>query len=897
MTERISRGGSSIVLLVSVLLLTTAFVMTVAANSPEEITECIEIDAPGTYELQNNVSSDGTCFEITADDVVFDGQGHTITGGDDGFGQVPAMTVFGDDNVTVTDVAIDGDSDVGVSVSNIEHVFLANITADGPGLGLNGISVDNTANITLQDVDVTGYRGSITLTATDGFTIESTSLEGGIHDGIELLGASNGTIQDVVGVDKGDSVVAVPDTMMGITSNVTMDNVTAKESGMGVHLESGDVWEISITNSTAIDNDGSGFVLGAEDVSLSDSQATRNGEYGILLDETSDTVITNVDARENTANALRVDGSPDVSVEKLDIGDSTAANTTLSIAEATDIELGGTTAPGNSLPDLISIHRYFQVESVSEESALTVSVQYNSSDVTEVNESTLSMWAYDGEWSEYEGTTVDTDEQSITGVLESFSTVGVFGEEKEELSPSFTFEPDEPEVGDQVTFNASESSSPNGEIVEYRWNFTGDSEFDHTTADPETTWTYSDTNEYHVVLEIEDEAGVKATVERDVVVTESDDDPEANLIVVAASLDETDVVVGDTVTVTAEITNDGDGEGVHTAELEIDGVVKSDESVTVKPGETETVEFTYTFEDVGEYEIAVDGVTGGLVTVSEPSTSPPPTPSPEPDIAVSSASLDETAVAIHDTVNVTVVLENSGDADGEHELSMTVGSDSVATETVSVDAGETAELSLAHTFDVAGEFEVRVDDVEAGTVTVSAADHSPAEFQVSDLTPAVDIDEPGEAASISATIENVGNETDTQTVEGTLDGETVFEETLTLEEGESHTVTIDLETAALEYSRSYEYTIRTDDGTATGVLTVGPEPEPGGDEDDTTEEEAADGEREDDTTEEGTVEDESEDDTTEEGAVEDDTADEEGPGFGVVVALVASLMAVLLVRR
>ena len=103
---------------------------------------------------------------------------------------------------------------------------------------------------------------------------------------------------------------------------------------------------------------------------------------------------------------------------------------------------------------------------------------------------------------------------------------------------------------------------------------------------------------------------------------------------------------------------------------------------------------------------------------------------------------------------------------------------------------------------------------------------APADFKVTYLTPSVEIDDPGDDASISATIENSGDETGTQSVEITFDQETIYEEDITLESGESETISKDLETDDLDYGATYEYTVSTDDDSETGTLNVGEQPEP-----------------------------------------------------------------------
>lgn len=664
--------GHGLVFATVVVVATVLLSAGAAADSPEPITECTVIDESGVYELQNDVSSGGTCFEIEADDVVLDGQGYTVTGGNDG-DSLTYVIRAGEENNTITNVDINGTSDYGISIS-VDSPTISDVTLDGSDTTgeVTGILSDSAGDITIRNVELVDYRDGIELNNVDGFTVEAVSAKATTGHTIEISQSGDGIVRDTVasggGSDAYPGTINVNDRgIWSSPSNVTLDNVTAKGNNDGIHVESGDVSGISITNSAAIGNFRSGIVLHATDVEVTDSRVLDNNEYGILLADGSDTTITDVQTRGNAENALRVDGSPDVSVESLDIGDSTAPNTTLSIAEATDVELGSTAAPEDSPTELASIHRYFQAEALTEESNLSVSVQYEDADVAHVEESTLSLWNHDGEWNEYEGTTVDTDEQSISGTIEEFSTVGVFGEDGDEESPVF-------------------------EVTE---------------------------------------------------VTLSDEDVEE----------------GTDVSINATVENTGNAAGEYTAELEIDGSVESNTTIRLDSGEAETVEFTYTFEDAGDYEVTVGDVTR--------------------------------------------------------------------------------------------------------TVTVSSTGHS-AEFEVRDLTPSIEIDDPGDDATISATIENTGDGTDTQNIEVRVDGILVHEEAVTLDPGESHTFSVDLDTTGLNHGTTYEYSVSTDNDSKVGPLTVAEE----------------------------TADDDDADDDD-----DDLLSENDGSGFGIGAAVVALLAVAVLLRK
>lgn len=75
-------------------------------------------------------------------------------------------------------------------------------------------------------------------------------------------------------------------------------------------------------------------------------------------------------------------------------------------------------------------------------------------------------------------------------------------------TPDFTWGPERPGAGELVTFDASSSTSPNGEIVEYRWSF-GDGS---TAAGQVVQHRYWNGGSYSVTLTVVDKLGAEAKV-------------------------------------------------------------------------------------------------------------------------------------------------------------------------------------------------------------------------------------------------------------------------------------------------------------------------------------------------------------------------------------------------
>jgi len=101
--------------------------------------------------------------------------------------------------------------------------------------------------------------------------------------------------------------------------------------------------------------------------------------------------------------------------------------------------------------------------------------------------------------------------------------------------------------------------------------------------------------------------------------------PPAEFTVSDLEISPTEVGVGEEVTISATVTNTGEGEGFYNVVLKINGVAEDDGTVLLAGGASTTVGFKVVREDAGTYSVEVDGLEGTFV-VKE--SAPPPAPIP-----------------------------------------------------------------------------------------------------------------------------------------------------------------------------------------------------------------------------------------------------------------------------
>jgi V8-like Glu-specific endopeptidase len=130
---------------------------TLVAPVPATVEACGTVDHGGSYDLVADLASaEATCLSIESDDVVLDGNGHTIK-------------LWGED-VFTTDAGLD----VAGSNVTVENLTLQGPTGERSG---RGIDVGDSSDLTVADVGVAGFRYGVIGDAADEVRVRNATLE------------------------------------------------------------------------------------------------------------------------------------------------------------------------------------------------------------------------------------------------------------------------------------------------------------------------------------------------------------------------------------------------------------------------------------------------------------------------------------------------------------------------------------------------------------------------------------------------------------------------------------------------------------------------------------------------------------------------------------------------
>jgi parallel beta-helix repeat protein len=431
---------------------------------PDEISQCRTINASnapsdGLVELTGDImdSSAPSCINVTVSDVTLDGQDFTVDSDTTGGTAINVTNATQSlSNVTVRNVNVTEWTEEGILYDDAGDGLITGVNVTSPAAGAYDHIVVNDSDGT----DVTDSKASgdplqggngVVLAYTDGSTVRDNAFRSNDNRGLRLrfsndtliegnklinnnnglrtesrssnatIRDNNASLNDVNGIGvaggPGHDVInntlignnaAGIETSLGSTGNNITENKVVSMSTTSIGIE------IKTANNVVTSN----VVRGSDDEGIRVGQLASGGnvvrdnflvanDVGLRI-ESAGTVVNNT-VRNNAFAAFQTRNGDRVSVENLDIGMSTAANTTLDF-EARNVGVRTNASPPSNPANEANIGRFIEATNNSVSHFLNVTFEYNDSDVASVDEPALDVWKYNSSdaWTEL-GTGPATD--------------------------------------------------------------------------------------------------------------------------------------------------------------------------------------------------------------------------------------------------------------------------------------------------------------------------------------------------------------------------------------------------------------------------------------------------------------------------------------------------------
>ncbi|MFB6172857.1 MAG: PKD domain-containing protein [Haloarculaceae archaeon] len=440
---------------------------------PGAVGTCGTIDQSGTYTLNQSLDlggADGTCFEITASDVVLDGVGETVR------------------NVTTA-----------VDVRGTADRPLANVTVTG---------------VAIEDVD----EGVVARERVDRVTVRDARIRTAREVGIAVDGATAATLTgNVVENGTGETAIDVGDA----TADVTIrDNVVRNNTGGGVAVAP---VHARVAGNRISGNGEYGLAVSG-DASVVANNTVRDNGVGVLLDAgSSSNRLTDDAVYGNDEWDLRtVGGSTANDVRNLTL--SPDGDTTVSFSRSQDVALRGAPVDDRPAtpPGFTSTGAWVEVARTGTDSYVLLNVSY--ANVSGVDEQSLKLGRYDGgQWSTPAGVNgAIAGRDAVSAALDEFGTFTPLSGDGDLTPPVPEAGPDRTVVANRdVEFSAAGTTDDSGAVASYAWDFD-----DNETATGETVdHQFTRAGTYAVTLTATDAAGNADadTAEVRVLATDSED--------------------------------------------------------------------------------------------------------------------------------------------------------------------------------------------------------------------------------------------------------------------------------------------------------------------------------------------------------------------------------------
>jgi len=431
-TESIEFGGDNI---------------TVSGNVVDEV-QTADAGIDGGPSSSNAVISDNTVNDTQGGDGILVGGTNSIVDNNTVTNAGANGTVVTADSVNLTDNNITNAGANGVAVDGANNADLVNNTINSSTSdGIETFGTISVLNITGGVIDGTtsgnGIEAINGVTSLDNLTVDGVTVNGTSGRGINILGADSVAINNTVsqtgalgifnsvGNATNNTIRNVDDGIQA--SNAVGNDIDGTDFGGIESSGNGGVIRDNTVNNTDRSNLGNpGIRVNNDDNTEVINNTVTNGTTAVEVDNAVGVPVEDTTVREVTDWALEVVNGGNVNATNLDVGNSTAPNTNVSITSSSDFAVAGNDT-ANSVADpagpLTNIGRYFNATNTSASGFLNVTLNYSDSDLGALNESRLRILRYNGtDWTNnsINNLGVDTTNNGVSANISAFSTFGAF---------------------------------------------------------------------------------------------------------------------------------------------------------------------------------------------------------------------------------------------------------------------------------------------------------------------------------------------------------------------------------------------------------------------------------------------------------------------------------------